>query len=49
MQGFDNSFGEVMNYIYTVIPQSLLSLMEPVLDDMVTAVGEYGEELTGML
>lgn len=47
--GFDNSFGNVMDTIYAQLPQSVLALAEPILDDIVSSIGDYGQEIQGIM
>lgn len=40
-QGFENSFGKVMNYVFSQVPAEVINAIEPILDDLNTGFG-YG-------
>jgi len=47
--GFDDSFGEVMETIYAIVPQSVLDMVEPLMDDIDNSLGDYGKEIKGIM
>jgi hypothetical protein len=38
-QGFENSFGKVMNYVFSQVPVEVINAIEPILDDLNNGFG----------
>ena len=47
--GFDGTFGQIVNYITNLVPSTVIDALEPVLEGLAGHfAGEYGDEIEGI-